>query len=144
MKVEIKFNSWSMTRFRFGVKTATTRTKEYGKPGDTFDIYFPTGISLTDIPVTITYEITDVKRLPLLDVAENYFTQEGCLYPEEFVQMWKKIHFKKGFIPIWRVYLHLFKIKNVKFHFEKGSKPEKERLKELVMQFIKGLAYRNI
>jgi hypothetical protein len=36
IRIHMPFNTWSLERIRKGTKRATTRTKRYGSPGDTF------------------------------------------------------------------------------------------------------------
>ena len=41
MKVFIPFGQWSKDKLTKGIKTATSRSKVYGKPGDTFSLHLP-------------------------------------------------------------------------------------------------------
>jgi hypothetical protein len=82
-----------------GRKTATTRTKKYGKQGDQF------------ISCGILYELTDdVTILTLDEVAHSWYTEEGFATPEQFIVCWIKLHPRKGYIPKQKVFLHQFKV----------------------------------
>lgn len=96
-EIDIPFNDWSTKRHKYGEKTATTRTKKYGSPGDRF----------TD--AGRTYELTHVVKVPLEIVAESFNRYEGAEGRFEFEQVWKDIHYKRGFEPDWDVWLHLYR-----------------------------------
>jgi len=96
MKVNIPFKERFREPMIKGAKTWTSRTKPYGKPGDTFDVFGH------------TFEIVKTQRRILDDVAEHY-NEEGCASREDFVELWKKIHPRKGFNPWQRVYVHIFR-----------------------------------
>ena len=83
MEVEIPFNDWSKKRLRTG-KVATSRSKRYGNPGDTF------------VFDGIKYKIILVRQLPLWFIRDCLWGCEGAIAPWEFVTEWKKIHYKKG------------------------------------------------
>lgn len=96
MKIHIPF----YPRFREPMlneqKTWTSRTKKYGKPGDTFEIFDAEFVLLV------------VEEYPLSFVAENWY-REGCNSKQDFIDVWNKIHPRKGYIPNWIVYVHIFK-----------------------------------
>lgn len=96
-EVDIPFNEWSTNRHIDGVKTATTRTSRYGRPGDTF----------TD--AGRTYRLTHVVEVPLKVVAKHFYDVEGARSPGEFVEVWEDIHYGRGYIPKWDVWLHLYR-----------------------------------
>lgn len=96
--VEIPF----MPAFRLpmltGRKTATTRTKRYGWPGDTFTTF------------NVRFLLTGVKRLALQTVAHSYYQQEGFDTPTDFIRCWRVLHPRKGYVPKQYVYLHIFNL----------------------------------
>lgn len=95
--INIPFNDWSCTQLKKGRKIATTRTKPYGKPGDTFEVD------------GLEYQLFGVQKIRLGEVASKFFEEEGCDSPEEFKKVWKEIHPKRGFIETDEVYLHKFR-----------------------------------
>lgn len=80
-----------------GRKTATSRTKRYGKPGDTFYIG------------DVLFEITGILRLVLGMVALYYHKAEGFDSPEAFKAKWEKLHPRKGFVPAQKVWFHAYR-----------------------------------
>jgi len=79
-----------------GLKTATSRTKCYGDPGDWFKAFG--GIFI----------IVNVHKLQLVDIAHLFYREEGFKTKEDFMAMWAKIHPRVGFQPDKKVYLHKF------------------------------------
>ncbi|MCK5605871.1 hypothetical protein KAR91_28500 [Candidatus Pacearchaeota archaeon] len=77
-----------------GRKWRTSRNKKYGEPGDTFDAFGK------------TFVLTEVRRHILAYVKMAYWQSEGCSSPQEFVDIWKKIHPRKGFVPDQSVWVH--------------------------------------
>jgi len=77
-------------------KTWTSRTKRYGKVGDTFSIF------------GATFEILEIVKMTLEEVANNW-KKEGCESKKDFIEIWEEIHPIKGFIPTQRVFVHIFK-----------------------------------
>ena len=96
MKVEIPFEERWRTGMLSGKKIYTTRTKKYGKPGDTFEAF------------GALFELKSILRPYLGSVAKAYFKGEGCGKPIEFVEIWRQLHPRKGFDPLQIVYLHIF------------------------------------
>lgn len=94
--VDIPMNDWSVGRLEAGSKTATARTKQYGEPGDTFEV------------AGQLYEFTHVVKVPLAVVAQHFYEEEGAASPDEFAEVWEDIHYLRGFEPDWDVWLHLF------------------------------------
>lgn len=80
-------------------KTATSRTKKYGKPGDHFKAF------------SMLMELTHVVRVPLFVVAKYFYREEGCKSPDEFKKVWNKIHPRKKYEddPGRMVSLHLWR-----------------------------------
>ena len=83
-----------------GQKIMTCRTVCMANPGDTF-VFFGH-----------TFLIKAVYCLELSSVANNFYDQEGCSSPEEFIAVWKEIHPVKGFKPNEIVFLHKFELQD--------------------------------
>ena len=96
MKVKIPFYARFKEPLLNGTKTWTSRTKRYGKIGDTFDAF------------GATFAITDIKHWHLSFVT-NHWKEEGCESREDFIQLWQKIHPRKGYDPYQQVYVHIFR-----------------------------------
>lgn len=96
MKVVIPF--WNRFRepMQTGVKVWTSRTKKYGEAGDRFEAFGE------------VYEIVVVVKKPLDFVAKNW-SEEGCSSRDDFIEVWREIHPRKGFVPDWEVWVHIFK-----------------------------------
>jgi len=97
MKVKIPFKPRFKVPMLLGEKTLTSRTRKMGESGDTFEAF------------GATFEITDVFKADL-DTVAYFFDREGCSSREDFIEVWEKIHPRKGFIPTQRVYVHVFKV----------------------------------
>ena len=96
MKVDIPFKArFSLPMLR-GEKTWTSRTRRYGKPGDTFEAF------------DNEFIIDKIERRTLWDVADHW-KQEGCYSRQDFIDLWKNLHRKKGYLPGQRVYVHIFR-----------------------------------
>lgn len=100
-KIDLPMNKWSRARLTAGEKTATTRTEQYGSPGDWFEVEDIMGYKRI-------YELTDVREVPLYVVADKHYDREGCASPKEFERIWSDIYPGRGWDPDWEVYLHLF------------------------------------
>jgi len=96
-EIKIPFNVWSKSRLSVGCKTATSRTKRYGKVGDVF------------IVDGIRYELILVVKLPLWFIADNFYKSEGAFSSQEFINVWISIHPRKGFDKNEYVWYHLFR-----------------------------------
>jgi len=96
MKVRIPFWKRFKEPMLSGEKTWTSRTKRYGKVDDTFDAFGE------------TFKILKVECQPLIYVA-CHWKEEGCESFEDFVDLWRQIHPRKGYVPSWLVWLHVFK-----------------------------------
>ena len=94
--IEIPFNDWSIDRLLTGNKTATSRNKKYGRPGDVFHIE------------DIVFEIESIEYLKLMTVAYTHYKEEGCTGSQEFITVWTDLHPEAGFIPSHKVYFHKF------------------------------------
>lgn len=98
MKVKIPFLDRFKEPMLSGAKTCTSRTKKKGEPGDTFDAF------------GATFLINYVDRVRLDYVARLCWKQEGATSMENFVEIWKHIHPRKGYDPDQWVYLHGFEV----------------------------------
>lgn len=94
--INIPFNAWSLRALADGKKSATTRSKPYGKPGDTFAVG------------DTTYALLHVEKVSLGFVADFMYREEGCASTSDFRAVWKAIHPKRGFYPNEVVWLHTF------------------------------------
>lgn len=83
-------------RLLVGRKTATTRSKRYGKPGDLFTAF------------GATFRLKRVSPLSLNDIAGIYYWEEGFEHPHDFIEVWKHIHPRKGWTPDEMRFLHEF------------------------------------
>jgi hypothetical protein len=98
MEVKIPFLSMFKEPMISGVKTWTSRTRAFGKPGDTFKSFGR------------TFVIKKVSKKTLREVAEH-FREEGLSSEEELVSVWREIHpFNKGFNSSQIVFVHQFNI----------------------------------
>ena len=96
MKVHIPFKERFREALLNDVKTLTSRTKRYGTYGDTFEAFGH------------EFEITEVFKAQL-DIIAGFWDREGCSSKEDFIEVWKKIHPRKRFIPEQQVYVHVFR-----------------------------------
>lgn len=96
MEIKIPFNKWSKDRLKAGMKSATSRTKRYGAIGDTF------------IVDGKKYVIDFVENTKLGEVADVMYDIEGANSKEEFIEIWKSIHPKKGYDPDQLIWFHGF------------------------------------
>ena len=83
-----------------GRKTATSRTKRYGDPGDTFSVYGH------------YFVLTLVRRHSLGCIAQARYKQEGCESPEAFREVWRSIHPHVGFRKGQIVWYHEFRLRS--------------------------------
>lgn len=84
---------------RSGRKTATSRPRKYGKPGDA--LRTPWGDTLA---------LMSVHRLKLSTIAQTHYMEEGFDSPEAFLSAWKRIHPRKAVKPDGLLYFHTFKL----------------------------------
>jgi len=96
MKVNIPFKEQFREVMLSGDKTFTSRTKKMGSYNDTFDVF------------SATFRINDVCRMKLNTVAYAFYKEEGCKSPDDFINIWEKIHPRKGFDPEQWVFVHIF------------------------------------
>lgn len=84
------------TKLKDGSKTATTRSKAYGAPGD-----------VVDSPIG-PLRLLEVRKAKLCDVRDHHWREEGVDSPQGFVDIWNRIHPKRGFNGDDERFLHLF------------------------------------
>lgn len=80
-----------------GLKTATSRPNKYGHAGDTFRQF------------GANFVILSIEKHTLGYIADNLYKEEGCDSPDEFKEVWSKLHPRKGFIPTQLVWVHFFR-----------------------------------
>jgi hypothetical protein len=78
------------------IKCGTTRTKNYGTGTRTFTVD----------GWDVTYNVEEVIRTTLEDVATNHYKDEGFNNREGFINKWISIHPGRGFIPDQKVWYH--------------------------------------
>lgn len=85
-----------------GQKTATTRTKRYGYPGDIFKVFGK------------VFVLTSVASMQLANVAVDHYREEGFSDPRYFIATWDRLHPRVHFWdnPKRRVYFHTFTLVN--------------------------------
>ena len=77
-------------------KTWTSRSKRMADPGDTFPAFGH------------DFLVEKVERRMLDDVA-NHWSEEGCISKEDFIEVWKTIHYRVGYAGSRRVHVHIFR-----------------------------------
>ena len=95
-EISIPFTPQMKEAVLSGSKTATTRTKQYGKRGDTFRLS------------NESFILTAVRRVLLGYVIYRFYGREGFNSPESFIEYWKKLHPGPAYIYHQKVFLHLF------------------------------------
>ena len=96
MKVKIPFKPRFKKPLLDGTKTWTSRTKQYGLPHDIFEAFGE------------IFEIIDINLL-LLSVVADHWKEEGCTSRQDFIELWEKIHPRKGYDPSQIVRVHIFR-----------------------------------
>ena len=96
MKVKIPFKARFKEPMLSGRKTWTSRTKCYGRSGDIFEAFGHEFI------------IEKIETKMLLEVARHWL-EEGCKSKLDFIELWKKIHPRKGFDSYQWVHVHIFR-----------------------------------
>jgi hypothetical protein len=79
-----------------GRKVWTSRTSQYGHPGDRFKVF------------NTWFVIEDVVLMKLGDVVKHW-KEEGVESEDEFVRVWKEIHPMRGFDNEQVVFVHKFR-----------------------------------
>lgn len=96
VKVEMPFLPEFQSPLLSGKKTLTSRTKWHGTVGDHFEAFGRIFV--------LTREFTAA----LETVATYYFAQEGVASPEEFKEVWCRLHPRARWRPAQRVRCHEF------------------------------------
>ena len=78
------------------IKRCTARNKRYGNVGDIFESHGR------------RFRITAIYTETVGRIAEHHWKEEGCRSKDHFIEVWKNIHPKKGFVPDQVVWLHWF------------------------------------
>jgi hypothetical protein len=97
MRIKIPFTPDMAEAISHGRKTMTTRTKKYGKVGDTFTVWGK------------DFELIDIQFISLERVALGHYQEEGFHSVEGFIKKWEELHPRKGYIPNQLVWLHVFR-----------------------------------
>ena len=97
MEVTIPFLGVFEDAMLKGYKIQTARTKRYGRLGDTFTAFGQ------------KFVITRVFQYFLSTVAKYNYRIEGLDSPEQFQEIWKRLHPRKGYRPDDKVWVHVFK-----------------------------------
>lgn len=92
-----------------GIKTATTRKRNYLKKYDPF--YLPVRDAMMWKGKIIYILWTRVTKKKLVDVKINHYEEEGFASPQEFEKKWKQIY--KSFDSLKEVYYHEFQVLEV-------------------------------
>jgi len=100
MNVIIPFSQDMAQQTLAGRKTCTSRTKRYGKPGDTF--------TLIEAGRQSEYMLWDIRRYHLQIVAERLYRREGFDTSDAFIAKWKTLHPAAGYQPDQVVYVHYY------------------------------------
>lgn len=95
-RIDIPFNGKFREVMLNGTKTMTSRNKKYGDPGDTFERF------------EAVFVIKRIQQKNLGDIAANFFIEEGCESPADFMDIWKKLHPRRGWDPDQMVWTHEF------------------------------------
>jgi len=83
---------------RSGKKTTTFRSEKLVNVGEYFRAY------------SMDFLCTKVKRMTLQEVMDNHWQTEGVDSLDDFKEIWKKIHPRKGVDPTFVGYLITFKL----------------------------------
>ena len=97
MIIDIPFKSKWLHKMVVGTKTCTSRTKAYGKAEDRFRQFGH------------WFAILLIERQKLSYVAKYLYKEEGCDSPDEFKQIWCKLHPRKGWVDNQVVFVHFFR-----------------------------------
>ena len=95
-EIDIPFRPDMVQAILDGKKSCTSRTKQFGKPGDTFTVQ---GKRL---------QLLRIEQHILAYVARYLYGAEGCRSPQEFEELWADIHPRRGFVEDEAVFVHYF------------------------------------
>ena len=80
MEIKIPFKEDFKDDMGTGDKICTTRSKKYGKVGDTFKVF------------DLDFKIIAIFKLPFHKIAFQLYNPEGCVSTANFLRVWHKIH----------------------------------------------------
>lgn len=92
--IEVPFRDDMKEAILAGTKTRTSRNHKLGKEGDTF------------VLETRTFKISKIEKMPLGEVRDKLYKEEGFGSPEEFVRVWDELHPKRKFSPTKNIWVH--------------------------------------
>ena len=97
-EIKMPFNPMYREWLLYNRKTATTRFKKYGNPGDTFKAF------------GAEFELLDVRHTTWCAVLNNEYQAEGFSTPAAFREVWEDIHpGRKGRDSMADVWFHVFR-----------------------------------
>jgi hypothetical protein len=96
MEIEIPFTGWSRKKLETGTKSCTSRRYQMGEAGDTFSVE------------GVIYRVTRIEFLPLFQVRNLLFREEGADSPEQFERIFRSQHQFYEWNEGDRVYVHFF------------------------------------
>ena len=94
--LRVKFREDFGPKLANGEKTATTRTKPLGRPGEHF------------LALGGRYVILTVEKLTLGEVAADHHREEGFPSPAGFRAVWTSLHPREGWNPKQLAFYHTF------------------------------------
>lgn len=105
-------------KVRDGRKTMTARSKTYGVAGD----------KLQGPGCVLVLEY--VTKAPLGAVANEFHYLEGLDTPEDFIEVWNRIHPKKRYDPATMVWVHRFRVEGTEPVSDMGRILQRTLVKE--------------
>jgi hypothetical protein len=96
MEIEMPFTGWARLQLEKGKKRCTSRRYQLGEVGDTFTVD------------GVVYRITSIEYLPLFQVRDQLFREEGVDSPEQFERVFHSQHQFWEWKEDERVYVHFF------------------------------------
>jgi hypothetical protein len=96
MEIEMPYTGWSRKQLEKGKKKCTTRRYQIGEVGDTFTVD------------EVVFRIKQVEYLPLAQVRDQLFREEGTDSPEQFERIFRSQHQFWEWDEKERVYVHFF------------------------------------
>lgn len=96
-QVTIPFQSHWQYKMLNGLKTCSSRPKKYGNVDDWFEQFGARFIIVSINTATLEY------------IANYLYKEEGCDNPDEFKNIWRGLHPRKGWVPSQVVFTHFFR-----------------------------------
>jgi hypothetical protein len=101
-KIDLPFQSEWESAMLSGKKTATTRTRRYGYPGNQFKAFGR------------VFTLTEVYPIFLSVAISLHYLEEGFNSPQEFIDLWNRLHrgvpYRKR--PDRKVFFHRFSLQS--------------------------------